>query len=83
MCVRPLSTLLAVGKAMEKEAAVVKSATGQAMQEVTGGGRAAPTGGNEPPPEAVQQLKSDPSPTMQGHFDEVFGPGAAKKALGQ
>ena len=79
----PLSTLLAAGKAMEKEAVVVKSATGQAMQEVTGGGRVAPTGGNEPPPEAVQQLQSDPSPTMQGHFDEVFGPGAAKKALGQ
>lgn len=32
----PLSTLLAAGKAMEKEAVVVKSATGQAMQEVTG-----------------------------------------------
>lgn len=33
------------------------------------------------PPEAVTQLKSDPSQEMQDHFDEVFGRGAAKKAL--
>ena len=34
-----------------------------------------------PPPEAVEQLKA--SPDTAGYFDEVFGEGAAKRALGE
>ena len=34
-----------------------------------------------PSPEAIQQLKS--SPDTAAHFDEIFGPGAAKKILGK
>lgn len=35
-----------------------------------------------PPPEALQILKQDPSPEAKAEFDEVFGAGAADKALG-
>lgn len=34
------------------------------------------------PPEAVKMLSDNPTPEMKAHFDEVFGPGAADKALG-
>lgn len=34
------------------------------------------------PPEAIAELKSNPTPQMRAHFDEVFGPGAAAAALG-
>ena len=34
-----------------------------------------------PPPKAVKMLKDDPS--TRGHFDEIFGAGAAAKILGQ
>lgn len=44
-------------------------------------------GGGKPqgagaPPEAVKMLSDNPTPEMKAHFDEVFGPGAADKALG-
>lgn len=34
-------------------------------------------------PKAVQMLKQDPSPQAQREFDEIFGAGAAKRALGR
>jgi hypothetical protein len=34
------------------------------------------------PPAAVEMLKKAPTPEMRAKFDEVFGPGAADKALG-
>lgn len=46
-----------------------------AFGEPAGGGHPAP------PAEAVAHLKSDPATAAQ--FDEVFGPGAAARALGQ
>jgi hypothetical protein len=39
--------------------------------------------GRTPPPAAVDMLKSDPSGKNRKDFDEIFGPGAAAKALGQ
>jgi hypothetical protein len=41
---------------------------------------AEPTGAAAPP-EAIQELRADPSPAAQREFDEVFGPGAAQRAL--
>lgn len=38
--------------------------------------------GRQPPVQAVRDLKSDPSPQAQKEFDQVFGIGAAKRALG-
>jgi len=35
------------------------------------------------PPQAIDMLRSDPSPEAMREFDEMFGPGAAQKALGQ
>lgn len=42
----------------------------------------APTRGVKAPQPAIQALKSDPSPLRQKQFDEVFGQGAARAALG-
>jgi hypothetical protein len=53
-----------------------ESVTGMAKRLGIGKGAAAP-------PEAVADLKRDPSPARQKQFDEVFGPGAAAKALGK
>jgi len=39
--------------------------------------------GKTPPPPAVDMLKSDPSAKNRKDFDEIFGPGAAAKVLGQ
>jgi len=39
--------------------------------------------GRTPPPAAVDMLKSDPSGKNRKDFDEIFGPGAAAKVLGQ
>lgn len=39
--------------------------------------------GRTPPPPAVDMLKSDPSTKNRKDFDEIFGPGAAAKVLGQ
>ena len=36
-----------------------------------------------PPPQAIEMLRSDPSPEAQQEFDEIFGPGAAQRALGR
>ena len=33
-----------------------------------------------PPPEAIAELRADPSSAAE--FDEIFGPGAARRALG-
>jgi hypothetical protein len=44
-----------------------------------GGGR---QGGGGPPPAAVAKLKSNPSGQMRKFFDMKYGPGAAKRALG-
>lgn len=54
--------------------------------EMFGGPTSAPTtktstSTRTPPPKAVEMLKKDPS--TRGHFDEVFGAGAAAKILGQ
>ena len=42
----------------------------------------APQGGRAAPAQAVAMLKSDPSPDARREFDEVFGAGAAARALG-
>ena len=34
------------------------------------------------PPAAISQLKADPSPANRAYFDQIFGAGAAAKALG-
>lgn len=36
----------------------------------------------QPPSNAVIMLKQDPSPTKRKQFDDIFGPGAADRALG-
>jgi hypothetical protein len=36
-----------------------------------------------PPPAAIDMLRSKDSPEMRTKFDAIFGPGAAKKALGK
>lgn len=51
------------------------SALPQALGGVTGNQPA-----SSPPPEAIAELKSNPS--TAGHFDEVFGQGAAARYLG-
>lgn len=56
------------------------------VDEMFGGSTPAPTAKTgastrTPPPKAVEMLKKDPS--TRGHFDEVFGAGAAAKILGQ
>jgi hypothetical protein len=44
----------------------------------------APSGGaNEAPSDAVQLLRSDPTPQRIQQFEEVFGAGSAKRALGR
>lgn len=44
---------------------------------------AAPQGGATPPPAALQLLQSNPTAATRAQFDEVFGPGAAARALGE
>jgi hypothetical protein len=39
--------------------------------------------GRTPPPAAIDMLKSTPSAKNRKDFDEIFGPGAAAKVLGQ
>jgi hypothetical protein len=39
--------------------------------------------GRTPVPEAINELKANPSAKNRKDFDEVYGPGAAAKALGQ
>jgi hypothetical protein len=43
---------------------------------------APPAAGPPPDPEAVNILRQNPSPQMREYFDEIFGPGAADRALG-
>jgi hypothetical protein len=38
--------------------------------------------GRQPPAAAVADLKRDPSPQARAEFDQVFGPGSAKRVLG-
>jgi len=45
-------------------------------------GAAAPAAPAGPPPEAIQMLRQDASPTRRQQFDSVFGPGAADRVLG-
>lgn len=47
-------------------------------------GKGGPNGdaGISHPPEAVQMLKSNPTPETRAQFDAVFGPGAADRAMG-
>lgn len=40
-------------------------------------------GGATPPPAALQMLQSNPTAATRAQFDEVFGPGAAARALGE
>jgi hypothetical protein len=40
-------------------------------------------GANEVPSDAVQMLRSDPTPQRIQQFEEVFGPGSAQRALGR
>lgn len=40
-------------------------------------------GGNAPPAGAIQMLRGDPSPEAMREFDEIFGQGAAQRALGR
>jgi hypothetical protein len=47
----------------------------------SGGQAATPPPGPTPPPEAINDLRANPATAEQ--FDEVFGPGAAAKALGR
>lgn len=53
-----------------------------ALARINGGAGApgAPAASVAPPP-AIAMLKSNPTPQMRAHFDEVFGAGAADKAL--
>ena len=58
-------------------------------QEQPGGAEApagAPAGAGGaqagPPPEAIADLKRDPSPTRRFQFDQIFGQGAADQAVG-
>ena len=60
-----------------KSPGTVMETFGRQITGRPGGGGAQPA----PPPEAVQMLKADPS--SAAHFDQVFGPGAAARALGQ
>lgn len=54
------------------------------VQGVEGGGGGAPKprSTSAPPPDAINMLKQNPSPQRRQQFDAIFGPGAAKKALG-
>lgn len=45
-------------------------------------GRSTTSVGMTPPPEAINILKSAPSPENRKHFDDVFGAGAAARVLG-
>lgn len=50
-----------------------------AGQNAVAAGTAQPAG---PPPEAIDMLRSNPTPQAQAQFDEVFGAGAAARVLG-
>lgn len=55
----------------------------QAIQQ-GGGGQTSGAASTAPPPaDAVADLRGDPSPTARMEFDEMFGQGAAARALGQ
>lgn len=51
-----------------------------AIPSLLGGQGRRPTGLNPPPPEAIADLRNDPSGAAE--FDEAFGPGAANSVLG-
>lgn len=53
------------------------------MKGHTPGGGAPSPASNAPPTGAIEELKGNPSPQRRQQFDEVFGQGAAARALGQ
>lgn len=67
-----------------EDALLGRSTTETAPAEIpksTPEGQAAPKAAILPPKEAIDKLRTDPS--LSDKFDHIFGPGAAKKALGQ
>lgn len=55
---------------------------GAAVPPQKSGAAAAPAAHAAPPPAAVQMLKQNPSAAARAQFDQVFGAGAAAKAIG-
>lgn len=66
---------------------VVRNNRGQLLDPKTnqwitpGAMQGAPAGPAAPPPEAIDELRANPDAAAE--FDEVFGPGAAERVLGQ
>lgn len=79
-----MQQILAAVNSGQLEAKVAQEAVKSVKKGITdsfgsgqGGAPAFPT----PPAGAISDLKADPSPEMRQHFDEIFGPGAAAKAI--
>ena len=76
----PVSVLISKGQAMLAEAAANEKAAKETQNTLTGQGGGTASG---VPDAAIKLLKDDPSAEAQTEFDEQFGAGAAKAALGK
>jgi GH24 family phage-related lysozyme (muramidase) len=68
-------------KALQDLRSVIAAGVEKAGGAVTAPAPAQPAAA--PPPQALEMLQSDPSPEAMQEFDEIFGPGAAQRALGR